>query len=102
MVVVVFRSRLREDAPEGFDELRNRMMILAHSMPGFISYKVYSNDDGERVSIHEWESVEHLRAWREHPEHVAAQSAGREEYYSEYTLYALDNPRQSRFSGNKI
>ena len=53
MIVVIFRSRLREDAPEGFEKLRQRMMNLAQSLPGFISYKVYANDDGERVSIHE-------------------------------------------------
>jgi len=73
------------------------MMEIAESMSGFISYKVYSNDDGERVSIHEWDSVEHLRAWREHAELVEAQNQGRARYYSEYTLYVLDNPRESRF-----
>ena len=73
------------------------MMTIAQSLPGFISYKVYANDDGERVSIHEWKSAEHLRAWSKQPEHVLVQIAGREKYYSEYTIYALDNPRESNF-----
>ena len=98
MVVVVFRSRLRDKVPEGFEELRGKMMDLARSMPGFISYKVYEAEDGERVSIHEWESAEHLRAWREHPDHVKAQRAGRDKYYAEYTSYVLESPRESRFS----
>ena len=97
MVVVVFRSRLREESMEGFDSLRDRMMEIAQSMPGFISYKVYSNEDGERVSIHEWESEEALLAWREHPEHVEAQKQGRAIYYSNYTLYVMDSPRESRY-----
>jgi heme-degrading monooxygenase HmoA len=101
MIVVVFRSRLRENLPVGYDELGTRMMALAESMPGFISYKAFANDDGERVSIQEWESERHLRAWREHPEHVIAQSKGQESYYSEYTLYVLENPRESRFTGNE-
>lgn len=101
MVVVVFRSRLRDQSPEGFEALRDRMMEIAKSMPGFISYKVYSNDDGERVSIHEWESEEDLKAWREHPEHVEAQNRGRTDYYEEYTLYVLNNPRESRFEKNE-
>ena len=102
MIVVVFRSRLRENLPDGYEELGDRMMALAESMPGFISYKAFSNDEGERVSIQEWESEKHLRAWREHPEHVIAQNTGRENYYSEYTLYVLENPRESRFTGDEI
>ena len=97
MIVVVFRSRLRDANADDFQALADRMHALAASMPGFISYKVYVADDGERVSIHEWESAEHLRAWREHPEHRQAQSRGREDYYSDYTLYVCEDPRTSRF-----
>ncbi len=100
MVVVVFRSRLQDEVPESFEALRDRMMEIAKSMPGFISYKVYSNEDGERVSIHEWETEDHLKAWREHPEHVEAQNLGKTDYYSEYTLYVLNDPRESRFGKN--
>jgi hypothetical protein len=64
MVVVVFRSRLRDGDTEAFQRLADRMHALAASMPGFISYKVYSAEDGERVSIHEWETPEHLRTGR--------------------------------------
>lgn len=97
MVVVVFRSRLRGTNAEAFQDLADHMHALASSMPGFISYKVYVAEDGERVSIHEWESAEHLRAWREHPEHRRAQGLGREEFYSDYTLYVCKDPRTSRF-----
>jgi heme-degrading monooxygenase HmoA len=95
--VVVFRSRIREDASGEFQELAERMLAIAREMPGFISYKVYTAPDGERVSIHEWESPEHLRAWREHPEHRKVQALGREQYYEEYTSYVSDEPRESRF-----
>ncbi len=97
MVVVVFRSRLREEDTEKFQTVADRMYALASAMPGFISYKVYAAEDGERVSIHEWESAEHLRAWREHPEHRRAQGQGREDFYSDYTLYVCEDPRTSRF-----
>ncbi len=97
MVVVVFRSRLREEDTEKFQTVADRMYSLASAMPGFISYKVYAAEDGERVSIHEWESAEHLRAWREHPEHRRAQGQGREDFYSDYTLYVCEDPRTSRF-----
>ena len=98
MVVVVFRSRIRPENADGFHALADRMLALAQEMPGFISYKAYAADDGERVSIHEWETAEHLRSWREHPEHVKAQALGRKRYYAEYTSYICDTPRESRFS----
>ncbi len=74
------------------------METLARSMPGYISDKAYFAEDGERVSIHEWESAEHLRAWRTHPEHVKVQKLGRQDFYESYTLYACDEPRTSRFA----
>ena len=70
---------------------------IAKSMPGFISYKAYTSTDGERVSIHEWESQASLEAWRSHPEHLKIQAYGRDHFYKEYTLYACNEPRESRF-----
>jgi heme-degrading monooxygenase HmoA len=71
---------------------------IASSMPGFISLKgPYRNEDGEEFSIHEWQSAEQLRAWREHPEHLKVQALGREVFYEEFTIYVCDNPRTTRF-----
>ena len=97
MVLTVFRSRLRPEHADEFRELAVRMLELAESMPGFISYKVYTSEDGERASIIEFESPEHLRAWREHPEHREAQKIGRERFYESYTLHVAEPTRESRF-----
>ena len=98
MIVVIFKSRVREDCLEEYYRKADEMAAIATSLPGFISYKTYTADDGERVSIHEWESAEHLAAWREHPAHKAMQQYGRDNYYEEYTLYVCDQPRESRFT----
>ena len=42
--------------------------------------------DGEGVAIVEFESAETLQAWREHPEHRAAQAAGRERLFASYRI----------------
>ncbi len=73
------------------------MLELAESMPGFISYKVYASEDGERASIIEFDTPEHLRAWREQPEHRGAQQLGRERFYEYYTLHVSEPDRESRF-----
>lgn len=97
MIVAIFRTRIREEHSEAYFELADKMGEIARSMPGFISWKGYTSDDGERVSFHEWESAKHLAAWRNHPEHLKVQELGRETFYDEYTLYVYDEPRESRF-----
>jgi heme-degrading monooxygenase HmoA len=98
MVLTVFRSRLRDENADEFRALAARMMALAESMPGFVSYEVYLGEDGERCSVIEFESPEHLQAWRNHPEHVEAQRIGRERYYAEYTSFVGEPLRLSRFA----
>ncbi len=97
MVIAVFRSRVRPEHTAEFQDLAELMLKLAEAMPGFISYKVYTADDEERCSIIEFESLEHLEAWREHPQHLQAQQTGRERFYAEYTLHVCEPTRESRF-----
>ena len=98
MVISVFRSRLRPEHAEEFQTLAAKMMTIAESMPGFLSYKVYVSDDGERCSVIEFETSEQLRAWREQPAHREAQALGRERFYEDYTLHVAEPERESRFS----
>ena len=97
MIIAVFRSRVRAEQMEEYLARAGEMDKLARAMPGFISVKDFMAEDGEAVSIHEWESAPQLAAWREHPEHKRIQQMGRDKFYDEYTLYVCDNPRQSRF-----
>ena len=97
MIVVVFRSRLRPNLGEDYVACTKRMWKIVESLPGFISAKGYTADDGEKVSIHEWESAEHFRAWEEHPEHVVAKERGRRDFYEDYSCYICDQPREYRF-----
>lgn len=97
MVMVVFRSRLRPGIEEEFAELADKMMAIAESMPGFISYKVFHAADGERASIIKFESREELQAWRTNPDHLAAQQHGRENFYEEYSLIVSEPHRETNF-----
>jgi heme-degrading monooxygenase HmoA len=98
MVIIVFRARLRPDVDQqALVQLGQRMYELASSMPGYISYKDFAAGDGENVSIIEFESHETLAAWREHPEHKAAQQRGRDEFFSEYHIQVCTPVRDYRF-----
>lgn len=96
MIVTVFRSRLKPDVRGDYDPMAARMSELARGMPGYVSHKAYTADDGERVTIVEFADEASHRAWGGHPEHRAAQRTGRAEFYSEYKLQVCEVKRESR------
>jgi len=101
MVVIVFRSRMRRDVPEArlaeLATMAQRMYELASGVPGFVSYKDFVAEDGENVSIVEFESPEALAAWRDHPEHVRAQARGRAEFFADYHIQVCTPVRDYAF-----
>jgi heme-degrading monooxygenase HmoA len=85
-VMTVFRSRLREDGAETYSEHAQRMSELVRTMPGYIEHKIFVAEDGERLTLVTFADRASHDAWRTHPEHRAAQSAGRAGYYREYKI----------------
>jgi heme-degrading monooxygenase HmoA len=98
MVITLFRSRLRPEAHAEYERWAKRMAELAATMPGFISLKTFHADDGERVSIVEFESEAAHGAWRDHPEHREAQRLGRERFYAEFEIRVCTPVRGTAFS----
>jgi heme-degrading monooxygenase HmoA len=84
MIVTVFRNRLNPGAQDEYGPMAKHMSELARAVPGYISHKTFTADDGERVTIVEFESEEALREWRIHPEHAKAKKRGIESFFSEY------------------
>ena len=76
MIVTVFRSRLLPGLREEYIALVDRMVELAKTMPGYISHKGFFAEDGERVTVVEFEHEEGMRAWRMHPEHPSRAEKG--------------------------
>jgi heme-degrading monooxygenase HmoA len=97
MIVTVFRSRLRPGVRDEYTALVERMNDIARTMPGYISHKGFYAEDGERVTIVEFEHEEGLRAWRRNPEHVAAQKLARAKYYTHYHVQVCTLDRESKF-----
>jgi heme-degrading monooxygenase HmoA len=98
MIVTVFRSRLRPGLREEYLAMVDRMATIAATMPGYISHKGFFADDGERVTVVEFETMDATRAWRMHPEHREAQKLAREHYYESYSVQVCEVIRESRFA----
>jgi heme-degrading monooxygenase HmoA len=99
MMVVVFRAR-RTPEGDGEEYMRRfqRMSELARAMPGYLSHKGFVAEDGERLTLFEWETADTSRAWANHPEHVPVKQLGREKFYTEYHLQVCELVRESKFT----
>ncbi len=97
MIVTVFRSRLKPDAQDEYKRWAARMGEIARQMPGYVSHKGFVAEDGERVTIVEFESEAAQRAWAVHPEHLEAKKKGRADFYVEYKTQICAVQRESAF-----
>ena len=89
-------SRLRDDAYDnGYEAKADEMLERAKAMPGFVEFKSYRSDDGERVSVIQFATRADHDAWARDVEHRLAQQAGRDSFYTEYriTVASVDRER---------
>lgn len=96
-IVTVFRSRLRRGVETAYLEVADEMSRIVHSMDGFIDEKFYVSADGERVTVVRFADRQSQRAWAEQPDHLAAQSRGRTEFYSWYDISVSEETYGHRF-----
>lgn len=97
MVLTVFRARLKDEGRDAYHALAPKMGELARSMPGYRSHKVFVAEDGERVTIVEFEDEASQRGWSQHIDHLAAKQEGRKSFYAEYRMQICQVLRESSF-----
>jgi heme-degrading monooxygenase HmoA len=69
-----------------YGPMAKRMSELARAVPGYVSHKGFVADDGERVTIVEFESEEALDKWRVDPGHRMAKKRGFESFFTEFNF----------------
>ena len=84
MIVTVFRTRMNPDVRDEYGPMAKHMSELVRAVPGYVSHKGFVADDGERVTIVEFETEEALQKWRVDPEHRTAKRRGVESFFSEF------------------
>lgn len=98
MIVTVFRTRMNPGTQDEYGPMAARMSALARAVPGYISHKGFVADDGERVTIVEFESEEALHAWRIDPGHRVAKKRGVESFFSEFKYQICSVIRERRWA----
>ena len=97
MIVVLFRSRLTAEAGEDYSQMAAEMLATAKTMPGFVDFKSFKAEDGERISVVWWRDEETMAAWRSHLRHRVAQKLGREKWYENYKIEVSQVLRSGEF-----
>ena len=100
MIVTVFRTRLKDTGRADYFDVVPQMASLAQTMPGYISHKVFTAEDGERVTIVEFADEASQRNWSHNALHVAAKKQGRANFYAEYDLKVCQLLRASYFKAD--
>jgi heme-degrading monooxygenase HmoA len=98
MIVTVFRNRLRPDNQAEYFDTPKRMSEIARTMPGYLSHKSFTADDGERVTIVEFTDEASQKAWATQARHVEAKARGREAFYSAYSIQICTVTRGHRWT----
>jgi heme-degrading monooxygenase HmoA len=97
-VVVIFKTHLRQGADsDAYRRTSRRMHELVEQIPGFISIKAYTGEDGEEIDLVRFANEDALKIWKEQPEHREAQRRGREEFYDRYSVQACMVVRDYEF-----
>jgi heme-degrading monooxygenase HmoA len=98
MIIALFRTQLKPQANlEELGALHQKMHAIVKTMPGFVSVKLFTAEDGETLALAEFESLDALTAWKEHPDHVAAQHRGRDEFFAGCQIQICSLVREAKF-----
>lgn len=76
MYVVIFKAKVRQFDDE-YSQMAERMRELALTEFGCLEFNAVTEGDQE-IALSYWPSEEHIKAWKQHPEHLAAQQLGKE------------------------
>ena len=94
MFVVIFRAQVRRFDDE-YSRTAARMRDLAIRQFGCLEFHAVTEGDQE-VALSYWPDEQSIRAWRNHPEHVLAQQAGRDRWYERYSVQVAEVTREYR------
>ncbi|MFY9308189.1 MAG: antibiotic biosynthesis monooxygenase [Bacteroidia bacterium] len=80
---VIFTS-VRTENELGYNGTTARMVELARQQEGFLGMESARAEIGITVSY--WADLESIKKWKENTEHLAAQEAGKNKWYSSYKV----------------
>jgi heme-degrading monooxygenase HmoA len=96
-LVILFRSKLTEQAGGDYQAMNAEMQALVRQNPGFVDVKSYTAPDGERLTVVWWRDEASLADWRNQMRHREAQNTGRQKWYEYYDVEVATIVRSRSF-----
>lgn len=94
MFVVIFRAKARALDAE-YSTMAAQMRQLALTQFGCLDFSAVTEGD-EEIALSYWSDEASIRAWKQHSDHLAAQTLGRERWYASYTVEIAEVTRRYR------
>lgn len=84
---VIFTSTRTTEFDDEYRVVAASMDDMVRQQPGFVSVESVRDPLTRRgITVSYWVNDESARAWKQVAEHVEAQRAGRERFYTEYSI----------------
>jgi heme-degrading monooxygenase HmoA len=80
---VIFTS-IKSNQDKAYNEMSDRMVELAKKQDGYLGHESARNEIGITVSY--WSSLQAIKKWKQHTEHLLAQQYGRNQWYDAYSV----------------
>lgn len=92
-ISVIFVAQRTGNDSEGYDRAAHDMDMLAAAQPGYIAIDSVRGTGGLGITVSYWINEAAAKAWRDHRDHAAVRNAGRDRWYSEYSLHVAEVTR---------
>ncbi|MDP4095344.1 antibiotic biosynthesis monooxygenase [Paenibacillus sp. P96] len=92
---VIFTSQLSDGENKGYEAMGDKMVELAAQQKGFLGIESVRSADGLGITVSYWDSLDSIKAWREHSLHKVAQEKGKSQWYERYGLRVSKVERDS-------
>lgn len=93
---VIFTS-IRTSSEAGYSKTAERMLELAQQQPGFLGVDSVRNN-GFGITVSYWKDEASIQHWKQQTEHLAAQQAGKENWYEQYCVQIARVERSYKFN----
>ena len=92
-IAVIFVAQRTSEDDDGYDKAASAMDTLAALQNGYRGMDSVRGADGLGITVSYWASDDAAKAWRDQPDHKAIRDAGRDRWYSHYSLHVAEATR---------
>jgi heme-degrading monooxygenase HmoA len=85
---VIFKAEINQFDDE-YSQMAAKMRDLAITEYGCTEF-VATAEGNQEIAISYWDSLEHIKDWKQNAEHLVAQKLGQNKWYKHYTVEVVE------------